>query len=330
MGTAISRHWPWLFLLAAAVLPMLFATDYRLLQLTLVVVYAVAVLGLNLVTGYNGQVSLGHGAFYAIGAYTTAILMDKAGMPYWGTLPFAAVICAAVGFLIGLPALRLGGMYLALTTFALAVATPQLLKYKAFEAYSGGVQGISLDKPEAPFGLPLNPDQWLYLFSLAVGAVIFVLATNLVRGRIGRAIRAIRDQPLAAEAMGINIAMYKTRTFAVSALFTGISGSLGAIAIQFVAPDAFGAPRSLDFFTGMVVGGGASIGGAVVGGLFIELVPNFADELSRLLAEIAPGIEKLPPGAIAGAILIAFMFLAPGGIAGLARGISRRRRSRRT
>ncbi len=304
----IARFWPWLFLLAAAVLPLLFASDYRLLQLTLVVVYAVAVLGLNLVTGYNGQVSLGHGAFYAIGAYTTAILMDKLAMPYWATMPFSAVICAVVGFLIGLPALRLGGMYLALTT----------------------VQGISLDKPEAPFGLPLNPDQWLYLFSLAVGAVIFLLAANLVRGRIGRAIRAIRDQPLAAEAMGIDIAMYKTRTFAVSALFTGISGSLGAIAIQFVAPDAFGAPKSLDFFTGMVVGGGASIGGAVMGGLFIQAVPNVADEASRWLAAVAPGIEKLPPGAIAGAILIVFMFLMPGGLAGLARSWVRWRRSKRT
>ncbi len=326
----VLRLWPWLFLLLAAVLPLLFATDYRLLQLTLVVVYSVAVLGLNLVTGYNGQVSLGHGAFYAIGAYTTAILMDQLAMPYWATLPFAAAVCAAVGFLIGLPALRLGGMYLALTTFALAVATPQLLKYKAFETYTGGVQGIILDKPEAPFGLPLNPDQWLYLFSLLVGAVIFVLAANLVRGRIGRAIRAIRDQPLAAEAMGIDIAMYKTRTFAVSALFTGISGSLGAIAIQYVAPDAFGAPRSLDFFTGMVVGGGASIAGAVMGGVFIQAVPNLADELSRLMSDWAPGIEKLPPGAIAGAILITFMFLMPGGLAGLARSIVRWRSSRRT
>ena len=325
MNPTFLRAFPWIFFIAAAVLPILGASDYQLLQLTLVVVYAIAVLGLNLVTGYNGQVSLGHGAFYAIGAYTTAILMDRWGIPYWATLPVSAVVCAGVGFLIGLPALRLGGMYLALTTFALAVATPQLLKYKLFEDYTGGVQGISLDKPEAPFGLPLNPDQWLYLFSLAIGGVIFLLASNLVGGRIGRALRAIRDQPTAAEAMGIDLASFKTRAFAVSACFTGVSGSLGAIAIQFVAPDAFGVPKSLDFFTGMVVGGGASIGGAVMGGIFIEFVPNIADELSRLFAQIAPGIEKLPPGAISGAILIAFMFLMPGGLASLLRVINRKR-----
>lgn len=316
---------PWIFFVAAAVLPIMFASDYQLLQLTMVVVYAIAVLGLNLVTGYNGQVSLGHGAFYAIGAYATAILMDKLNVPYWATLPISAVICAGVGFLIGLPALRLGGMYLALTTFALAVATPQLLKYKLFEDYTGGVQGISLDKPEAPFGIPLNPDQWLYLFCLVVGGIIFLLAANLVGGRIGRALRAVRDQPTAAEAMGIDLASFKTRTFAVSAMFTGISGSLGAIAIQFVAPDAFGVPKSLDFFTGMVVGGGASIGGAVMGGIFIEFVPNVADEVSRFFAQLAPGIEKLPPGAISGAILIVFMFLMPGGLASLQRAFTRKR-----
>ncbi len=311
-----SRAFPWLFLAAAVVLPLLFASDYRLFQLTMVVVYSIAVLGLNLLTGYNGQVSLGNGAFYAIGAYTTAILMDKLGLPYWATLPFSAVICAGVGFLIGLPALRLGGMYLALTTFALAVATPQLLKYKAFENYTGGVQGVVLDKPDAPFGLPLSQDQWLYLFCLAVGALLFALAMNLVRGRIGRAMRAIRDQPLAAEAMGIDIAMFKTRTFALSAMFTGVAGSLGAITIQFVAPDAFGVPLSLTFFVGMVVGGGASIGGAVMGALFIQFIPNIADEIS-----------KAAPGAVYGLLLIAFMFLLPGGLASLIRILSGKKRT---
>jgi branched-chain amino acid transport system permease protein len=325
MNPTLSRLAPWIFVALAAVLPLIFASNYTLLQLTLVVIYAIAVLGLNLVTGYNGQVSLGHGAFFAIGAYVTAILMNNWDVPYWATLPVAAVICAMVGFLIGLPALRLGGMYLALTTFALAVAMPQLIKYKAFDDWTGGVQGITLDKPDAPFGLPLNPDQWLYLFTLAVGVLLFVLAANLVGGRIGRAMRAIRDQAVAAEAMGIDIALFKTRTFAVSALFTGVSGSLGAIAIQYVAPDAFGVQKSLDFFVGMVVGGGASIAGAIMGGIFIEFVPNVADSISRMFTQIAPNIEKLPPGAISGAILIVFMFLMPGGLAGLLRMLRSRR-----
>ena len=117
-------------------------------------VYAIALLGLNMLTGYNGQISLGHGAFYAIGAYTAAILMDKFGVPYWATIPVAGAVCLVVGFLFGLPALRLEGLYLALATFALGVAMPQILKYKALEHWTGGVQGIVIVKPDAPFGLP--------------------------------------------------------------------------------------------------------------------------------------------------------------------------------
>src|SRR5947207_2872417 len=189
-------------LIVATVLPF-FLPNYRVFQFTLVLVYAIVLLGLNMLTGYNGQISLGHGAFYAIGAYTAAILMDKFGVPYWLTLPAAAAICLVAGFLFGLPALRLEGLYLALATFALGVAMPQLLKYKQFEHWTGGVQGIVIVKPDAPFGLPLNPDRWLYFFSLAVTIVMFVIGVNLLRGRIGRAMVAIRDHPIAAEAMGI-------------------------------------------------------------------------------------------------------------------------------
>ena len=203
--------------LAAALLPTFLLSDYHLFQLTMVVVYAIAILGLAILTGFNGQISLGHGAFYAIGAYVTAILMYEYDVPYWATLPVSAIVCAAVGFLIGLPALRLGGLYLALTTFALAVAVPQLLKHNALEPWTGGVQGLVIDKPDPPFGLDLSPDQWLYLFSLFIGALLFLLAWNIVRGRIGRAMMAIRDHALAAEAMGIDIALLKTRTFALSA-----------------------------------------------------------------------------------------------------------------
>ncbi len=208
-------------------------------QLTLALAYAIALLGLNMLTGYNGQISLGHGAFYAIGAYTAAILMDRFGVPYWLTLPAAAAVCLVAGFLFGLPALRLEGLYLALATFALALATPQLLKSKHVEQWTGGVQGIVILKPDAPFGLPLDQDQWLYFFTLAVAALMFLLAWNLLRGRIGRALVAIRDHPIAAEAMGVDISLYKALTFGVSAMYTGVGGALGAIAVQFVAPDSF-------------------------------------------------------------------------------------------
>jgi branched-chain amino acid transport system permease protein len=289
----------------AAVVPTMLFSGYHLFQLTMVAVYAIAILGLAILTGINGQISLGHGAFYAIGAYTTAILMASWDVPYWATLPVSAVVCAAVGFLVGLPALRLGGLYLALTTFALAVAIPQILKHKLFEAWTGGVQGLVIDKPEAPFGLKLSSDQWLYLFTLGVGVILYVLAINLTHGRIGRAMRAVRDHPVAAEAMGINLAMLKTRTFAVSAMYTGVAGSLGAIAVAFVAPDSFTVFLSITFFVGLVAGGAASIGGTIVGAIFIEFVPNLADLVS-----------KAAPGAIYGVILIAMMFLMPQGAGG--------------
>ncbi len=298
---------PWanVLLVAVAALLTFLVSDYRLFQLTMVIVYAVAILGLALVTGFNGQISLGHGAFYAVGAYVTAILMSLYDVPYWATLPVSALVCAGIGFLVGLPALRLGGLYLALTTFALAVATPQLLKYKLFEGWTGGVQGITIDKPDAPFGLPLNADQWLYLFTLAVGVALFVLAANLVRGRIGLAMRAIRDHPLAAEATGIDVALFKTRTFAASAMFTGVAGSLGAVAVGFVAPDSFTVFLSITLFVGLVVGGVASIAGPVFGGVFIAFLPNVAEEVS-----------KAAPGAVYGLVLIAFMYLLPSGVAG--------------
>lgn len=280
-------------------------SDYRLFQLTTLTIYAIAILGLALVTGYNGQISLGHGAFYAVGAYVTAILTSMYDVPYWATLPVAAVVCAGIGFLVGLPALRLGGLYLALTTFALAVATPQLLKHKALEHWTGGVQGIVVDKPDPPFGLPINADQWVYLFSLVVAAVLFALAANLVRGRIGRAMRAVRDNALAAEATGIDVALFKTRTFAVSAMVTGIAGSLSAIVVGFVSPDSFTVFLSITLFTGLVVGGAATIAGPVFGAIFITFLPNVAEQIS-----------KAAPGVIYGVVLIAFMFLLPAGVAG--------------
>jgi branched-chain amino acid transport system permease protein len=283
-------------------------SSYRTFQLTLVMIYAIALLGLNILTGYNGQISLGHGAFYAMGAYCAAILMDKLGVPYWATLPAAAVLCFAAGFLFGLPALRLEGLYLALATFALGVAMPQLLKYKALEGWTGGVQGIVILKPEAPWGLPLNADQWLYFFTLVLTIAMFLLGWNLLRGRVGRALVAIRDHHIAAEAMGVNNALYKSLAFAVSAMYTGIAGALGAIAVQFVAPDSFNIFLSIMLLVGIVIGGLASISGALYGALFIQFVPNIADEVS-----------KAAPWAIFGIFMIAFVYVMPTGVAGAAR-----------
>jgi branched-chain amino acid transport system permease protein len=293
-----------LVLVGACVLPFT-TSSYHLFQLTMVLVYAIALLGLNILTGFNGQVSLGHGAFYAIGAYTTAILLDNTAIPYWATLPIAGIVCLGAGFLFGLPALRLEGLYLALATFALAVATPQLLKFRGFEKWTGGVQGIVIDKPSAPAGVPLDSDQWLYFVCLAVTVPMFLIGWNLLRGRTGRAIVAIRDHPIAAASMGIDTAMYKSLTFGVSAMYTGIAGALGALAAQFVSPDSFSVFLSISLIVGLVVGGIASIGGVLFGAAFIVFVPNIADQIS-----------KAAPWAIYGIFLIGFMYVLPTGVAG--------------
>jgi branched-chain amino acid transport system permease protein len=318
-GLPHGSRWPIslsILILAAAVLPFLIS-DYRVFQLTLVLIYAIALLGLNILTGYNGQISLGHGAFYALGAYATAIMIEKFGVPYWAAVPAAGLLCLVVGFLFGLPLLRLEGLYFALATFALGVSMPQLLKYKHLESLTGGVQGLVITKPDPPFGLPLSQDQWLYLFTLAVAVFMFFLGWNLLRGRVGRALLAIRDRPVAAKAMGVNLSLYKSSAFGVSALYTGVAGALSAIAVQFVAPDSFSIFLSISLLVGIVIGGLASISGAIYGALFIQFIPNVADHIS-----------KSAPWAIYGLFLIGFVFLMPDGVAGAIRIVSMKLRAR--
>lgn len=294
--------------IAAAVAAPWFLTNFQTFQLTQVQVYAIAILGLNLLIGYNGQISLGHGAFYAVGAYTVAILSHHFGVPYWVGVPLAGVVSFGVGYLFGFPALRLEGHYLALATFALALAIPPLLKHPELTHWTGGVQGIFIPKPKAPMGLPLKPDQWLYYFALAWLLVLFLLASNLLTGRIGNAIRAIRDNPTAAEAMGVNLARTKSLVFGVSALYTGIAGGLSAAIIQFVAPDSFTMFLSVFLFVGVVVGGIGSIPGAIIGGAFIVFVPNMAADIS-----------KAATNGIFGLFLVLMMFFMPNGVWGAVR-----------
>lgn len=299
-------------LVIALTLPFV-AKNFVIFQVTLALVYAIAILGLNLLTGFNGQFSLGHSAFYGLGAYTAAILMEHAGMPFYLTIPVAAVVCFVFGFLFGLPALRLDAVYLALATFALAIATPQLLKLSFLEHWTGGVQGIVLIKPDAPFDLPLSSDQWFYFVTLAVAIVLTVCAVFLVKSRTGRAMTAIRDNPIAARSMGINISLYKTLTFGVSAMYTGIAGALGAVAVAFVAPDSFTFALAVTLFVGLVVGGVGSIPGALAGGFFAVFAPNIAEHISKNLAQAVYGI-----------ILLFVIYVMPFGLAGLIRIVATR------
>jgi branched-chain amino acid transport system permease protein len=289
----------------ALAIPFLFG-PYRVGQFTLVLVYAVAVLGLNLLVGYNGQISLGHGAFFALGAYTAALLIEKAGVPYLATLPAAGAVCFIVGYLFGVPALRLRGLYLALVTLGLAIATPQLIK--RFDELTEGTQGLTVEQPAAPAWTSLADDQFLYLLTLAAAAIMFVLAWNMTRGPIGRAVTAVRDGEIAASTMGVDLAATKTRVFALSAAYAGVAGALYVFALGFVAPEAFTLTISFAFLAAIVVGGLATISGALFGALFIEFVPVYASDVNDALT-----------GVIYGGVLIAFMWVLPEGAAGLPR-----------
>jgi branched-chain amino acid transport system permease protein len=321
-GTATrpEAKWLWLAVFALALLPFAggktgLLSNYMFLQLSLMIVYAIAVLGLNLLTGFNGQISLGHGAFFAVGAYTAAVLIDRWDWPFWATLPVAAMMCFAIGYLFGLPALRLEGHYLALATFALAIAVPQILKYRHLEGLTHGVQGINLFKPDAPYGI-LTPDQYMYLIVLAVAVFMFWVARNLLDSRVGRALMAIRDQPLAADTMGINTAHYKTMIFGISALYTGVAGALHAMIFEFVSPDSFRFELSIAILVGAVIGGIASLPGAVVGGIFVQVIEKYADALTKKISAAVHLPLELEPWTIYGLALIILMYTLPMGIAG--------------
>ena len=292
-------------------------------------ILAIAIMGLNILVGYSGQLSLGHGAFMALGAYTSAILAHRYKMDYLVTIPIAGLLTGIVGFLFGVPALRLSALYLALATFALAVVAPSLIKRPA--ELTGGVQGISLPPPDAPqfakdafsavTGTPMTSDQWVYYVTLAFALLLFWLAWNLVRDRSGRAMRAIRDGEVAAAASGVNIAGYKTLAFGISALYAGIAGSLFGLATSFVSPDTFPVSLSIQLLVGAVIGGLASIPGPLIGGIFAYFLPiesnQWVPTQTWIPAQIASTVVKAGPAVSYGAVLILIMIFASNGIVGL-------------
>jgi len=269
-----------------------------------VAAYAAAMIGLNILTGYSGQISLGNGAFMAIGSYTTALMTTRLGVPYPVTIPIGALIAFVVGILVGIPALRLRGIYLALATFALALTvTPVLNNYDKF---TGGHVGISLKAIHPAFGLPLSNEQWLYFFDWTLVLIVFVPAWLLIRSRTGRAWMAIRDSETAAVANGISLAYYKTLAFGVSAACAGVAGSLLVINIQYAEPDAFTLNLSLQLLVGVVIGGLAYVWGPILGATLAVWLPFFAERALGAKPDIGFGL-----------FLIAVVFLAPNGLAGL-------------
>src|SRR5467141_3363815 len=302
------------------------------------IILAIAIMGLNILVGYSGQLSLGHGAFMAFGAYASAILAHRYKMDYLATIPIAGLLTGMVGFLFGVPALRLSALYLALATFALAVVMPSLIKRPAI---TGGVQGVSITQPDPPqfakdtfatiTGTSMTSDQWIYYITLFCALVLFWLAWNLVRHRPGRAMRAIRDGEVAAAASGVNIAGYKTLAFGISALYAGIAGSLLGLATGYISPDTFPVSLSIQLLVGAVVGGLASIPGPLLGAIFAYFLPiesnQWVPSQAWIPAQIAYTVVKAGPAVTYGVVLILLMIFSPNGIVGLANaGYARLRR----
>ncbi|MFC4114431.1 branched-chain amino acid ABC transporter permease [Nonomuraea zeae] len=312
------QTWPWrraglgAVTVAAVALPFVLP-PYLLFQATLVLVYAIALLGLDLVVGHGGQISLGHGAFFGVGAYTAAVLIARLGLPYPLTLPVAALLTFALGWAAGLPALRLRGLYLAMVTFAVAVVLPPLLK--RFPSITGGAMGLPVRTPRAPV---LDDDQWVYFLVLAVAVTGSLWIRNLTASRGGRALTAIREHRAAAEVLGMRPATHMTHAFAWSAMYAGTAGALYTWTVGFVSPDSFTLSLSITLLAGVVIGGPATLAGPLLGAFVVMGVPVVAQELN-----------PAAPGIVSGLLIVLVVYAAPTGLAGLLRkaawGVVRRR-----
>lgn len=294
------------FIVVAVVLPFVL-DNYTIYSLALVFALALAVLGINLLTGLSGQFSIGHGAFFAMGAYTTSIAMSHGGLSAYGALPVAALVTFTAGFLFGWPALRLNMIHLMLMTWGLSLILPQVLKLDALQEWTGGVSGVYLNRPDPPAWTGLNDDQYWYFVTLAVLLLLFWLAGNLANSRSARALAAIRDNQIAAAPMGINVALFKTQIFGVSAMYAGIGGAVTGLLTDFVAPDSYGLFFSITLLVGAVMAGFRSVWGALLGALIVLFLPGATGALPASLA--------VPPF---GFMVLAIIFFMPDGISGLA------------
>lgn len=305
-------------LVVAVVIAPLVSTHYRTYQLAFVGIYLIALLGLNILTGFTGQISLGHGAFMGLGAYTTTILIVDHGWNDLLTLPVAGIVAGVAGLAFGLPATRFAGPYLALATFAIPLSFIGLLK--RFSHLTGGTLGKQLPSVHSEFGIHANSSVWIYWVSWIVALFMVVVAWLIVRGRYGRALRAVRDSEIAATASGVSTAEVKAVAFGISAFFCGVAGGLFAIAVTYVNPDTFPIDLSILLLVGIVLGGTGSLGGMVFGALFVEFIritwgPALLDLVSRVhhINTRAPGSSLV----VYGVVLLLALYLAPAGAAGL-------------
>jgi branched-chain amino acid transport system permease protein len=292
-------------LVVAAVLCVLpfVLSDYNVSLAAQVGIFFVAVLGLNILTGYTGQISIGHGAFMAIGGYTTAVMSRDHHTNLVVTMLMAFAICFVVGLIVGLPALRFSGVYLALVTFALAVSIPNIPNQ--YSTFLGGVGGVQAQESQAVSNL------WIYVAAWSCSAILFVVAWLILRGRVGRAFRAVRDSEIAAVASGVELPVYKTLAFGISAAYAGVAGSLFVLATNgFAQPSEFGVFLSLQLLIGAAIAGLGSLWGVLAGAAFVGLLPQVSTSVPVIGAEHGRDV-------IFGAAVILVMLLLPDGFAGL-------------
>ena len=305
---------------------------FRTFQLTMVATWAIVAIGLNILTGYNGQISLGHGAFVTIGAYTAAILtdskehlgfIDQAAWPFWTAIIMSGFVAAAAGFAVGVPALRLSGPYLAVATLGLILALPSVLT--KYDGLTGGRLGIRVPQPPAPPFLEdlINRDQWFFFLALFAAVAMAAIAFYIVRSRWGRAFVAVRDSEVAAMAVGISVARSKVLAFTISAFYAGIAGGIYLTFFGRISPETIGLLLSINFFTAIVIGGLGSIMGAIIGGFVLVFLPDLATDAATSIFGEQQGKQLWPT--VYGAVLIGVIIIMPHGVAGFLHRLARLR-----
>jgi branched-chain amino acid transport system permease protein len=305
MSRPATRLLGWLAFAALVFVPAVLP-GFLIFQVSIALTYAIAILGLNLIMGFNGQISLAQGVFFAVGGYIVAILMTTYGFSFWTALVPAVVAATLLGVVIGIPALRLQGLQLAIITLMLAAVVPPFIL--RLDHYTKGTQGIALLQPAPPDWLPLSQDAYVYYICLAGAGLTILVMLQLVRGETGRRLRSVRDNPLIAEAFGVDVARTKVAAFAVSAAFAGFAGGLFAMVNAFVSPDSFALFKSFEFLTGAIIGGITSIAGAFIGAVIIVFLPEWSAGISLAMA-----------GIVYGSVLLVMMLVAREGVIGLLR-----------
>lgn len=292
-----------LFLIISLLYPFLAGQSSSMVYLgSLIFIYIIIVIGLNILIGYGGQISIGHASFLAIGAYASAILTLKLSIPFLVALPLAGFITALIGFIVGMPAVKLSGHFLGVATLGFGVAIPEILL--KWDALTGGFSGLFPERPTI-FGFTFQTDLQIYYLVLVIGLIVTWLVHNLIEGRIGRAFVAIRESEVAATSVGINVPLYKTLMFTISAFYAGIAGSLYAHFIGFISPHDFNINISFLVLSMVVVGGLASKIGPFIGAIVLTLIPQFTDSV--------PGLSLVLTGA---ALMVIILFL-PDGLASI-------------